>query len=206
MNFFESLTTFTQVLWIIAAPASAVYIVMAIATFMGMDGSDGLEADFDGDLEIDDTASEGSGFQVFTFRNVLAFLIGIGWGGLAFYDNGYSQTYSIVGGVIVGAGFTVLQSSLFYFMYKFNSPNEPEIKSAVGLNGKVYLKVPKNAEGFGKIQLTHNDTMKTVNALTYHGTTIAKGRLVEVIDVEGDNLVVIPKSKSLKSKMAKRKG
>ena len=113
-------------------------------------------------------------------------------------DSGYSETMTILLGSLIGLGFAILQTSLFYLMYKFNAPNKPEISSAIGLNAKVYLKVPKNADGYGKIQLTHNDTLKTVNALTYEPNTIGKGRLVTVINVEGDTLVVEPKAKKSK--------
>jgi hypothetical protein len=194
--------TFDYVLWFIAAPATVVYGAQIIMSLIGLDTEDGLDGDFDGDVETD-SADEGGSFPVFTFRNALAFLVGLGWGGLALLDSGYSETMTIVIGSLIGLGFAILQTSLFYLMYKFNAPNKPEIFSAVGLDGKVYLKIPKNGDGLGKVQLTHNETLKTVNALTYGQQNIGKGRLVTVIEVDGDNLVVVPKSKTLKSKLKK---
>lgn len=189
--------SFDYVLWIIAAPATVVYGAQVVMSLMGLDGEDGLDAELDGDMDVEDGDASGS-FPIFTLKNALAFLVGLGWGGLALMDSGYSETATIVIGSLIGLGFAILQTSLFYFMYKFNAPNKPEIATAIGLNAKVYLKVPKNADGYGKIQLTHNDTLKTVNALTYHPNTIGKGRLVTVINVEGDTLVVEPKAKKSK--------
>jgi len=189
--------SFDYVLWIIAAPATVVYSAQVVMSLMGLDGDDGLDAELDGDMDVEDGDASGS-FPVFTIKNALAFLVGLGWGGLALLDSGYSETMTILLGSLIGLGFVILQTSLFYLMYKFNAPNKPEISSAIGLNAKVYLKVPKNADGYGKIQLTHNDTLKTVNALTYEPNTIGKGRLVTVINVEGDTLVVEPKAKKSK--------
>lgn len=189
--------SFDYVLWMIAAPATVVYGAQVVMSLMGLDGEDGLDAELDGDMDVEDGDASGS-FPIFTLKNALAFLVGLGWGGLALMDSGYSETATIVIGSLIGLGFAILQTSLFYFMYKFNAPNKPEIATAIGLNAKVYLKVPKNADGYGKIQLTHNDTLKTVNALTYHPNTIGKGRLVTVINVEGDTLVVEPKAKKSK--------
>ena len=193
--------SFDYVLWIIAAPATVVYGAQVVMSLIGLDGDDGLDAELDGDMDVEDGDTSGS-FPVFTLKNALAFLVGLGWGGLALLDSGYSETATIVIGSLIGLGFAILQTSLFYFMYKFNAPNKPEIFSAVGLSGKVYLKIPKNGEGLGKIQLTHNDTLKTVNALTYTQQNIGKGRLVTVLEVDGDNLVVIPKAKTIKSKLS----
>ena len=189
--------SFDYVLWIIAAPATVVYSAQVVMSLMGLDGDDGLDAELDGDMDVEDGDASGS-FPVFTIKNALAFLVGLCWGGLALLDSGYSETMTILLGSLIGLGFVILQTSLFYLMYKFNAPNKPEISSAIGLNAKVYLKVPKNADGYGKIQLTHNDTLKTVNALTYEPNTIGKGRLVTVINVEGDTLVVEPKAKKSK--------
>ena len=189
--------SFDYVLWMIAAPATVVYGAQVVMSLMGLDGEDGLDAELDGDMDVEDGDASGS-FPIFTLKNALAFLVGLGWGGLALMDSGYSETATIVIGSLIGLGFAILQTSLFYFMYKFNAPNKPEIATAIGLNAKVYLKVPKNGDGYGKIQLTHNDTLKTVNALTYHPNTIGKGRLVTVINVEGDTLVVEPKAKKSK--------
>ena len=189
--------SFDYVLWIIAAPATVVYGAQVLMSLIGFDGEDGLDAELDGDMDVEDGDASGS-FPVFTLKNALAFLVGLGWGGLALMDSGYSETMTILLGSLIGLGFVILQTSLFYLMYKFNAPNKPEISSAIGLNAKVYLKVPKNADGYGKIQLTHNDTLKTVNALTYEPNTIGKGRLVTVINVEGDTLVVEPKAKKSK--------
>lgn len=189
--------SFDYVLWMIAAPATVVYGAQVVMSLMGLDGDDGLDAELDGDMDVEDGDASGS-FPIFTLKNALAFLVGLGWGGLALMDSGYSETATIVIGSLIGLGFAILQTSLFYFMYKFNAPNKPEITTSIGLNAKVYLKVPKNADGYGKIQLTHNDTLKTVNAITYHPNTIGKGRLVTVINVEGDTLVVEPKAKKSK--------
>ena len=108
---------------------------------MGLDGAET-------DVEIDDLDTDTStGFQPFTFRNLLAMLVGISWGGLALLDSGYSEINSILYGFLIGMLFAMLQSTLFYLMYKLQEKNEPSLQSAVDSDATVYQPIPKIGTG-----------------------------------------------------------
>ena len=66
MGIFESMDPLLKTFWFIALPASLVFIVQSIMTFMGVDAHDGADADFSGHL--------GDGhapFQLFSLRNLI---------------------------------------------------------------------------------------------------------------------------------------
>ena len=69
MEYFNSLDQMLQVFWYIALGSSLIFIIQAIMTFIGMDATEGLDADFDSDFVGGD-----SEFQLFSFRNFVNFL------------------------------------------------------------------------------------------------------------------------------------
>lgn len=185
MQFLENLSNFEQVLLLIAVPSTLFYLIMVITTFLGMDSTDGVEADFDGDLDD----SNGSTIQLFTIRNLLSLLIGIGWGGMAILDLGGSKTSSIVGGILIGIGFALLQMILFYLMYRLHSPNTPTKSDAIGATGTVYLTIP-GGNKMGKVIVQIKGSSREINAISKDGTAISNGTSVTVVDIRGSYAVV----------------
>ncbi len=59
MEFFEGMDMVLKTFWFIALPASLIFVIQTILTFLGADATDGLDADFDGDFDTD------GGFQIF---------------------------------------------------------------------------------------------------------------------------------------------
>ena len=81
-DFFSGMDLYLKTLWIIALVVSLIFVIQLILTIIGMDGSDGVDADFDSNFD-----DGGAPFQLFSFRNLTNFLLGFSWGGIAFYDN-----------------------------------------------------------------------------------------------------------------------
>ncbi|MHB1278075.1 MAG: hypothetical protein ACYC1Q_06725 [Bacteroidia bacterium] len=46
-EWWEALSGFERVLWILAIPSSMIFLIQSVATFMGMDADGGMDADFD---------------------------------------------------------------------------------------------------------------------------------------------------------------
>lgn len=172
----------------IAFPATIIYAILIAFSLIGLDSTDGLEADFSGDLEIEDGESAGS-IQIFTVRNLLAFLVGLGWAGLSSLDAGHTDLMATLIGIGIGLGFVVLQTSIFYFMSKLSQPNEPSIKSALGEMGTVYLTIPAQKQGTGKVTVIINGTVRTLTAMT-QGDELKTGSLIQVDSIVGDMVIV----------------
>ena len=80
MEILENLDILLKTFWFVAIPTSLIFIIQTIMTFMGTDSSDGIQADFDGDLNGADAP-----FQLFSLRNLINFLLGFSWTGISFY-------------------------------------------------------------------------------------------------------------------------
>jgi len=180
---------FEDVLWYIAVPTTVIFILQVIMTFMGMDGADGLDADFDGDIETED--GESGVFQLFTLRNLISFLLGLSWGGLIGYKEiHFSMILSTLFGVVAGIIFVILQTSLFKIMVKLEQKNIPNLDNAIGKVGKIYLPIIPNETG--KVSVEVNGSFKVLDARSNSTYTLKTGLLVKVDSLQGDTLIVTP--------------
>lgn len=174
-------------LFYIAIGVSVIHFLLIVSTFLGMDGFDGVDADFDGDLETED--GHGGVLQMFTFKNMVAFLLGLSWGALACIKE-YHLSYgiSIIIGSVLGIIIVAIQSALFLVMKKLEDKRIPSLDGIEGLNGKVYLTIPGN--GSGKVTITHNGSSKTLNATSSEGNEIPTGSMVKVDSYDGSTVSV----------------
>jgi len=61
MEFLESLDPLLKTFWFIAIPTSIIFIIQSVMTFTGMDSSEGIQADFDSNLDSGDSSYSLSG-------------------------------------------------------------------------------------------------------------------------------------------------
>ena len=85
MDLFNSLEPLQKFFWVIALCASLVFLIQTIMTFVGL----GTDADVDAgpmDGSID-SMEDGSLSGVFSFRNLINFLLGYGWAGALLFSS-----------------------------------------------------------------------------------------------------------------------
>lgn len=185
LEFFNQMESLQKMFWFVALPTSAIFLIQTIMTFAGVDAADGVEADFDGDLNNGDIP-----FQLFSFRNLVNFLLGFGWSGVAFYQTIASQGLLILVSFIIGSLFVLL----FFFLMKqiqgLAEDNTFKLREAVGLNAEVYLTIPANKSGKGKIQISIKGSIHELDAITTAETKIESGAMVKVIDTDQQLLIV----------------
>ncbi len=186
MEFLQNIDTLHQVFWYIAIPVSVVFIIQAILTFIGIDSSDGVEADFDGDFDGD------APFQLFSLRNLVNFLIGFSWTGVLLYGNFENKTILIFTALVVGVVFVVFFFFLMRQILKLSEDNTFRIENTIGRSGNVYLTIPEFKSGKGKIQVSVKGTIHELDAMTEQ-ETILSGSIVRVKAVESGNLVIVEK-------------
>lgn len=162
------------------------FIIQAILTFIGIDSSDGVEADFDGDFDGD------APFQLFSLRNLVNFLIGFSWTGVLLYGNFENKTMLIFTALVVGVVFVVFFFFLMRQILKLSEDNTFRIENTIGRSGNVYLTIPEFKSGKGKIQVSVKGTIHELDAMTEQ-ETILSGSIVRVKAVESGNLVIVEK-------------
>ena len=184
MDFFVGMSTLQQSFWWLAVIASLIFLIQLIFTIIGTDLSDGLGADFDGDLD----AVHGP-FQLFSFRNLINFLMGFGWTGVAFYHSFQNQMFLVILATIVGSLFVVVFFLVIKQIMKLTEDNTFNIDKLVGKTAEVYLRIPEAKSGKGKIQVSLNGTNHELLAVT-ETEEIPSGTMVKIIRIEEKILIV----------------
>ncbi len=187
MHFLSGLEPLLKTYWYIALPVSLVFIVQMILTFTGTDPADGLDADFDGDLGHADGP-----FQLFTFRNLINFLLGFSWTGIAFYRSISSTAWLITLSVVVGALFVFAFFFIIRKIQLLEEDNTASHESLLNSSAEVYLTIPANEAGKGKILVSIKGSVRELDALTKH-EKIETGQPVVITGVEKNGLIYVEK-------------
>jgi len=129
---------------------------------LGFDSLDGAVGDF-GDADADAGPGEvpgddGPGHhadlgRIFTFQAVVSFLAFFGVGGLAALEMRQPSAIAALVGAATGLVAVSLLGYLLAALHRLNTDGTVRIARAVGLEGRVYLRIPGEGEGEGKITL-----------------------------------------------------
>jgi membrane protein implicated in regulation of membrane protease activity len=186
-EFWLSLNVFERVLWSIAIPSSIVFIIQTIMTFVGMDAHDGIGAEFDG--------SEGdpSPFQLFSFRNLINFLLGFSWAGISLSGNMESEALIVILSTLGGLLLVTVVMLIFYYMSKLGQNGNIYSKDAIGKTAVVYVPIMGKRLKAGKVQISINGSTCEYDALT-DGDSLKTGEPVVVESVINENLLLVSKS------------
>ena len=151
MEILENLDPLLKTFWFVAIPTSIIFLIQTIMTFIGVDSSDGLEADFDGNLsEVD------APFQLFSLRNLINFLLGFSWTGISFYTTISNPILLVALSVFVGVLFIYLFFMAMKKIQKLAENNSFNILNTLNKTAEVYLTIPENKNGKGKIMISVN--------------------------------------------------
>jgi hypothetical protein len=186
MEFFQDMEPLLRSLWYMALPVSLVFIIQSAMTFMGADATDGTSADFDGNLDGD------APFQLFSFRNLVNFMLGFSWAGISFYGLIPNKVLLIAVALLIGIVFVAAFFLMMRQLHRLAEDNSFRIANTLHKTGSVYLSIPAHKSGKGKVQLSVNGAMHELDALTEQ-ERIETGAMVRVVRTEGTNLVIVEK-------------
>lgn len=184
MEILDNLEPLLKTFWLVAIPASLVFIIQTVLTFIGSDSSDGIEADFDGDLNGADAP-----FQLFSLRNLVNFLLGFSWTGISFYTTISNKPLLITLSLAVGVFFVYLFFLVIRQVQKLAENNSFRITNTLNKTAEVYLTIPENKKGKGKIMISVNGAFHELEAMT-EKERIQSGSIVKVVRIENNILIV----------------
>ncbi|MGV3630326.1 MAG: serine protease [Bacteroidota bacterium] len=185
MGFFEAMEGLEKAFWFMALPASLIFVIQTIMTFAGVDSTDGVDADFNGDLDGAEAP-----FQLFSLRNLVNFFLGFSWSGISFYHSISNRAILIGICLAIGILFVYLFFVIIRQVQKLAEDNSFHIQHAVGKTATVYLRIPASKSGYGKIQVSVNGTSQELNAMT-NDEEIPSGTIVRVLEVLDNNLLLV---------------
>lgn len=186
----SELRIFEQIFWIIAIPSTVIFLVLLGMTIFGGDVSDS-----DVDTNIDAHIAEGDSipFQFLSLKNIVAFFAVFGWSGIGFINAGMAAWLVILLAGICGLLMMFAMAALFYFMSKLAESGTLNMKNAIGKLGEVYLVIPANRGGMGKVQLNVQGSLRTLDALTDDEKAIPTNSIIEVVDVIDEQILLVKK-------------
>lgn len=193
-EWWASMPVFEKVFWYLAIPSTVVFLIQLFLTFFGLgEGTadvDSIDGGFDFDPDGDGFME--SAFNFFTVRNFIIFFTVFGWSGIAFSDMGYSEVATVVISTVLGIIVMLIVASLFYFIMNLASSGNIDLKKSIGATGSVYIPIPSEGKGTGKVQILIQESLKEVEAIT-NGKAISTGERVKVIEILDNNILVVEK-------------
>lgn len=187
ITWWTSLSTAMQVLWAITLSASLIFVIQTVMTFLGLGDHD---ADFDLDTS-DGSFDADPSMNLLTFRNLVNFCMGFGWTAVLMHEKIQSNALLIIVSVIVGILLVTVVMWIFKWLSGMQQTGNIDVhKSAVGCKGKVYLTIPGERKGEGKVQITINNAVREYDAVT-DGETIPTGKAIKVTEVINDYTLLV---------------
>ena len=193
LTWWTSLSVLMKVVWGVTLAASLIFVIQTVMTFLGADT--GSDADFD--MDGADFSSLDSGMNLYTFRNLVNFFLGFGWSVILLQESIPSTGVLMLVSALVGVVLVALVMSLFRLLAKMQqSGNIDVFKSAAGCTGKVYLTIPGERAGEGKVQITINGSIREYAALT-DGPEIKTGTAIKVTEAVNPSTLLVEELNSL---------
>ncbi|MBP3662147.1 MAG: hypothetical protein J6J25_03465 [Bacteroidales bacterium] len=192
-EWWTSLDLFMKILWCIAIASSLIFIVETILTFIGAD------VEMDTDIDVADGGFEGDpSMNLYTFRNLVNFLLGMSWTAIILNDQIVSKALLMLIAFAVGALLVAAVMYMFKWLSKMQQSGNINIfQSAAGCNGKVYLTIPAERKGTGKVQISINESIREYDALTDSETELKTGTAIKVVEVIDSSTLLVEEIDSL---------
>ena len=191
-TWWADLSPVMKLLWSVTLTATLIFVIQTVMTFLGAD-ADGTDFDMDVDTSMDgsDLSNIEGGSNLYTFRNLVNFFLGFGWSAILLQPSVKSTALLIFVSVLVGVALVVAVMYLFKWLSSMQqSGNINVYKSAVGCQGKCYLRIPAERGGEGKVQITIQGAVREYNAVT-DGDEIKTGTSVKVLEAVDANTLLV---------------
>ena len=182
---FKTFDPMLQVYWVLATISSVVFIIQAVATFLGFDADTDISGG-DADFDVD-------GFHIVSVKTIVSFILGFGWTGVLFWDSIESRILLSVLALVVGLVFMFAIALLLRWVMKLDKDNTFRLEQAVGMVADVYLRIPASRKETGKIIVSVNGSVHELEALTDDASDIPTGGKAEIIAVVKGSTVLVKK-------------
>ena len=176
-------------------------VVQVILQVIGLGGDhdmDGGHLDTDAHVDMDaaDDPAHGSEGNVFfgilSFKALISFAGIFGLTGLSLEKSDFSGFNQLALAVLAGIVAMIIVAYLMRALHRLSSSGSLVIRNALGHRGQVYLRIPGNGEGQGKVTVEIQGRSIELAAVT-DGEPIATGKVVKVVDVlPNETLKVVP--------------
>lgn len=199
-QWWEALSALQHMFLYAAIPFTLILIIQAILTIVGLghdsdmdtgaDADMDADADADADVDVHDAHISAAGFRFFTIRGLVAFFCIFGWTGYALSCTALGTAPVII--ISVGAGLLamLLIGLMFYAMKHMQQSGNLVYSKAVGSEAEVYIPIPAQRMGKGKVMVAFQERLVEAEAITDDEQKIPTGVAVRVVGKTGNTLIV----------------
>ena len=201
-NWWESLTLLQQCFACAAIPATILLLLQTILLLFGFGGHDADHGEIDAGHDLDHTldhdydmhngAHHAEGVRIFTVRGLIAMFAVGGWLGVVMGEANVSSAIVILTAAAGGLCALFLVGFFLVMLSKLQENGNINKKNAISKTAKVYIPIPPNRSGSGKITFTLQERFVEMDAVTDSDTRIETDSLVQIVSMSGDMYVVRP--------------
>ena len=207
IEWWNGLDTLLQIFYCVAVPSTLVLLVQTVMMLIGLgdDGGDIGDGDIGdiGDSDVpdgvfgEDSVSEVldaaglEGLRIFTVRGIIAFLVVFGWVGVVMQSAGVHIAVTLSVATVSGFAMMVALAFLFRAVLRLRSDGNTDNRNAIGTSGKVYLTIPPERRGTGKVQIMLQGAFVERDAVTDEAEAIPTDAEIVVVGVSGQVDLVV---------------
>ena len=181
-----------KILWSLTLAASLIFIIQSILTFIGADADADFDTDVDMSADGSDLSNIDGGSNLYTFRNFVNFILGFGWSAILLQGSITSVPVLIVVSVLIGLALVAAVMYLFKWLASMQQSGNINLqKAAAGCEGKVYLTIPAQRGGIGKVQITISGAVREYDAMTENEEALKTGTPIRVVDTLDANTLLV---------------
>lgn len=136
-------------------------------------------------------AHHASGLRLFTLRGIVALFAVGGWLGVAMCDIGLDPFLSVGIALIGGSAALVFCALIIKWSLGLQENGTVSVRNAIAHVGTVYIPIPPERSGVGKVSITVQERLLELDALTDEKEKIPTGTEVQVISVTSKNELVV---------------
>ncbi len=213
-NWWGSLDIFTQALYCVAIPSTLILVIQSVLIIIGLtdgapdinvsdtSGLDGLDCDCAGCDPGDALDASGNEFinpadagalHLFTFQGIVTFLCVFAWSGILTYIGCGLIPVALIVGFILGGGAMYGVAKIIQLMGRLAESGNIVAKTYLGETGTVYIPIPANGTGTGKVNISLGERYVEFTAITEEKNELKSGETVRVTDIRSESILVVEK-------------
>lgn len=208
------LDLFTQILYCVSIPSTLILLIQTVLIIMGFgDGGPDVNlsdtSGFDlpdcdcGMCDVTDVSDVGGdianpadigAMHLFTFQGIVTFLCVFSWASILTYMGCGLIPVALIVGFVLGAAAMFGVAKIIQLMGRLAQNGNIVARKFLGETGTVYIPIPANAKGTGKINIALGERYVEFEAVTEGAEELTSGEAVRVTDIRSENILVVEKA------------
>lgn len=210
----EGLSALQQIFACAAIPATILLVLQTLLLLFGLGGHSADQGetidhsafvghDADGDMDTDhewdtadydhDGAHHGTGVRLFTVRGLVAFFAVGGWLGIVLEDAQIHTALTVAVALAGGFAALVFVALIIKWSLSLQENGTLSLENTIGRQASVYITIPPDLSGTGKVMLNVQDQLRELEAMTESHKSLVTGSQVKVTGIiQGGILQVQP--------------